>query len=452
MKKLIILLALSWLFLQSPLLAQYDGAPDGFTFRYTWTNYHYPITNEDLTLKEFNTGGVELGYVRHLNNFLNLAIPLNLGTANLPVTETEFVNKQYVGNLDALLHLKYFKEPNWFAPYLLAGVGANYEFAEKNFNLQIPLGIGLNFRFAPHLYLNAQTEYRLGIDDLRDNLQHSVGFMYLIGDYEKKEEIIEVENPDTDGDGIADADDDCPTEPGKAELNGCPDGDMDGVADKDDACPKVAGLASLNGCPDTDGDGITDSEDKCPNAAGSPGLGGCPDSDGDGIADPDDECPNEAGKVALKGCPDSDNDGVANAVDKCPNTPGPKSNDGCPEMKQEDKAVLDFATQAVEFETAKSILLPQSKEILNQVADVLKKYPDYHVRIEGHTDSVGDETNNLNLSKSRAKSCYDYLIARGINADRMNHEGFGESRPIADNRYKEGRQKNRRVEFKIFLP
>ncbi|TMM53312.1 hypothetical protein FEE95_19810 [Maribacter algarum] len=82
------------------------------------------------------------------------------------------------------------------------------------------------------------------------------------------------------------------------------DTDGDGVADADDACPSEAGLAALGGCPDADSDGVADKDDSCPNEAGLSDLAGCPDADGDGIADKDDACPNEAGVAALDGCPE----------------------------------------------------------------------------------------------------------------------------------------------------
>jgi hypothetical protein len=82
------------------------------------------------------------------------------------------------------------------------------------------------------------------------------------------------------------------------------DTDGDGVADADDACPNEAGVAALGGCPDADGDGVADKDDTCPNEAGVAALGGCPDADGDGIADADDACPTEAGVAATNGCPE----------------------------------------------------------------------------------------------------------------------------------------------------
>ena len=81
----------------------------------------------------------------------------------------------------------------------------------------------------------------------------------------------------------------------------------------------------------------------------------------------------------------------------------------------------------------------------------MKKYPAYNLKIEGHTDSDGKEDANLKLSKERAKTCYDYLVSKGVLASRMTHDGFGESRPIADNTTESGKATNRRVDFEMVL-
>ena len=139
---------------------------------------------------------------------------------------------------------------------------------------------------------------------------------------------------DTDGDGISDDKDHCPSLLGTTQTDGCPDGDHDGIKDSEDACPTLAGLKSNNGCPinDKDHDGIADSEDDCPDVPGTINLSGCPDSDGDGIQDNNDLCPDEAGPIDLKGCPDSDGDGVADYFDHCPDEKGSAKNKGCPEV------------------------------------------------------------------------------------------------------------------------
>lgn len=259
--------------------------------------------------------------------------------------------------------------------------------------------------------------------------------------------------PDMDGDGIADKDDSCPDQPGMRNTGGCPDTDGDGLIDSKDDCPEDAGLVSFGGCPDTDGDGIADKDDACPNEAGRKDRKGCPvvDSDADGVSDDKDDCPNVKGLVTMNGCPDTDGDGVIDELDKCPTTAGTKNGNGCPEIEKEDKATLDLAVKAIEFETGSARIKSRSFGDLDQIASILKKYPNYAVAINGHTDSQGDADKNLILSTNRAKSCQDYMIKKGIKSNRISYKGFGETEPIADNKTAAGRQKNRRVEFSLFI-
>src|SRR5690606_4439453 len=135
-----------------------------------------------------------------------------------------------------------------------------------------------------------------------------------------------------------------------------------------------------------------------------------PDRDGDGIEDRYDDCPDVPGLTAFAGCPDTDGDGIPDPKDACPNTAGPASNNGCPVIEKADREVLTFAMRAVQFELGKATLKPDSYSILNQIVNILKKYPDYHLVIEGHTDNTGSADVNQRLSESRAKSCYDYLV------------------------------------------
>ena len=107
-------------------------------------------------------------------------------------------------------------------------------------------------------------------------------------------------------------------------------------------------------------------------------------------------------------------------------------------------------TDIVQFETNKSILLPKSEELLNEVATAMKEHAEIKlVQIEGHTDKQGSAKLNMKLSDARAKSVRDYLIKQGIAGDRLVPKGFGETVPVADNNSEEGRYKNRRVDFKI---
>jgi len=286
--------------------------------------------------------------------------------------------------------------------------------------------------------------------------------------------------PDRDHDGITDLEDKCPDVAGMITLMGCPDRDNDGVTDAEDACPEVAGLAAFKGCPDTDSDGITDADDKCPTEAGPatnmgcpirdrdadgvvdaedacPGdkgpasTKGCPDRDMDGVADKDDACPDKKGDSMHKGCPDTDGDGVYDMDDRCVDKAGPASNRGCPEIRKEDRAKVELAVKAVQFESGKAKLLAKSNKVLDDVATVLINYPYYSLDLRGHTDSQGEADMNLALSKARAKTCFDYLISKGVPASRLSSEGFGETMPIADNMYAPGRALNRRVEFNLIV-
>lgn len=258
---------------------------------------------------------------------------------------------------------------------------------------------------------------------------------------------------DADGDGVPDDRDECPAEAGLRSTDGCPDTDGDGVADKYDLCPGETGKKYTSGCPDRDQDGIADKFDDCPDLAGPPERRGCPniDSDKDGVPDASDECPNIAAPGSPSGCPDSDGDGVHDGVDKCPTAFGPTTNQGCPELNKEVKEILALATSNVQFETGKAELLPFSYPVLVQLVEIMNKYKDYHLKIAGHTDNVGDENKNLKLSQDRAKACFDYFVSKGISPERMIHEGFGESRPVAPNTTVEGRAINRRVEFDLYL-
>ena len=144
---------------------------------------------------------------------------------------------------------------------------------------------------------------------------------------------------DRDGDGVPDDIDRCPDEPGPAWTAGCPDRDGDAVTDGEDACPDEWGLPEHGGCPppdDRDADGTIDDEDLCPDEYGSPDADGCPDRDGDTVADGADSCPDEWGLPEHEGCPDRDADGIVDREDACPDEPGEVGAHGCPDTGADD--------------------------------------------------------------------------------------------------------------------
>lgn len=120
----------------------------------------------------------------------------------------------------------------------------------------------------------------------------------------------------------------------------------------------------------------------------------------------------------------------------------------------EERAILRqgaiVITEAVNFEVGSDGILPESFQVLDDVAEILLSYPEItKVRVEGHTDSVGSAQNNQRLSEARAASVRQYLMEQGIAGERLESIGYGPSRPVADNGTAEGRAENRRVEFNI---
>jgi outer membrane protein OmpA-like peptidoglycan-associated protein len=230
------------------------------------------------------------------------------------------------------------------------------------------------------------------------------------------------------------------------------DSDGDGILDADDKCPTVPGLKQFQGCPDKDGDGIPDIEDKCPDDPGPKETQGCPigDTDHDGVPDKDDRCPKTPGPKENQGCPDSDGDTVNDADDQCPTVKGEPDNKGCPKYKQvtvkESKIEI---SQKIFFAFGQATILPKSFDILDEVAQALKDASKLRIRIEGHTDSVGTVEHNLALSEARAAAVREYLIGQGLAPDRLESKGYGPTLPLETNATAEGRERNRRVEFVI---
>jgi len=110
---------------------------------------------------------------------------------------------------------------------------------------------------------------------------------------------------------------------------------------------------------------------------------------------------------------------------------------------------LNDYSKTILFDTGKSTIRQESYAVLQNIVDIMKEYPNTSFVIEGHTDSVGRESSNQTLSENRAKSVRDYLTTIGMDGNRLSSIGYGESRPIAPNNTKAGRQQNRRVEISL---
>ena len=151
---------------------------------------------------------------------------------------------------------------------------------------------------------------------------------------------------------------------------------------------------------------------------------------------------NDADRLSTK---DSDGDGIPDRRDKCPFTAGPAENNGCPLVKPEVKHLADSAAREIYFAFNSSAIDPRSYPALDTLASTLLLDDKLFLDIEGHTDNIGTHRRNMKLSLDRAGVAKEYLVEKGVHAERIAVKGYGETRPVDTNFTEEGRARNRRI-------
>ncbi len=382
--------------------------------------------------------GLSLSYLNGITEQLDFMVNLGGSYLKYPFSYKSGISvpndSKFLLEADANVNVKLLSDKYVVVPYLSFGIGASM-YAGTYFAAYAPMGGGIQVGLGEGTYLNTRFVYNAMVSALSVNhLNYTIGIVSPLK--EKKEAPVVVPPPpppppvekDTDNDGILDSKDKCPTVPGTLKYDGCPvpDTDGDGINDENDKCPTVKGLAKYDGCPvpDRDKDGINDEEDKCPDVYGVARYQGCP-------------------------IPDRDKDGINDEEDKCPDVPGVRENQGCPAVKEEVVKRVNTSAKNIFFQVNKATLLPKSFKALNDVVAVLNDDAALKLDIEGHTDISGGDKINIPLSKARAKSVYDYMVSKGIDASRLTSEGFSSDRPIADNKTAKGKALNRRTEMKL---
>jgi OOP family OmpA-OmpF porin len=376
-------------------------------------------------------GGVGLSYIQALSQHADFVATGSGSFLNYPVPGAPVsINESFLMEVAATVNVKLLTDKYFVSPFLTTGVGASKY--RGYYGAFIPIGVGLQFNISNDAFFILNSQYRMrATETVNYHFYHSIG---VGGNLFPKKEVapkplpvlVAVPVKDRDGDGIVDSLDTCPDVAGVVSLHGCPDKDGDGITDADDKCPDVAGLARYNGCPvpDTDHDGINDENDKCPAVAGVARYQGCP-------------------------VPDTDGDGVNDEEDKCPNEVGTADNFGCPVIDKKVIEKINVAAKNIFFATGSSKLLPKSFKSLNEVAKILADNPSYKLVIDGHTDNTGMADKNQLLSESRAKAVSSYIEGKKIEATRLTPNGYGQDKPVADNKTVAGRAKNRRVELTV---
>jgi outer membrane protein OmpA-like peptidoglycan-associated protein len=153
------------------------------------------------------------------------------------------------------------------------------------------------------------------------------------------------------------------------------------------------------------------------------------------------EEPNEIKEIAVAPL-DSDSDGVIDADDKCQNTPDAIETDkyGCPKN----------LTLNIQFNYKSTDISDSSQQQISDFVKFLKDNIEYKVTIGGHSDNIGSDMYNLKLSTQRAESVAKAIISQGVDTSRVSYVGYGETRPVASNKTKEGRELNRRIEARLY--
>jgi outer membrane protein OmpA-like peptidoglycan-associated protein len=360
----------------------------------------------------------------------------------------------------------------------------------------IPVGLGAEFALSERVLLDFALggamsstydldSYRSGADDYWDSyFNASLGLTFTgencksdkdkdgLGKCDEEKIGTDPKNPDTDGDGLLDGEEylTYKTDP----LN--TDTDADGLSDYQEV--KSTGTNPL--IADTDGDGLSDGDevnkyktDPLVADTDKDGLNDGyevltsltnplkADTDGDGLTDGDEVLKYKTNPLVA----DTDGDGLTDSQEVLTyktdplkvDTDGGTVDDGT-EVKRgtdplnpEDDVVkvgVVYSFEDIYFDVNKSTIRPESEARLNKVLQTLQTYSDISVEISGHTDSDGSAKSNQKLSEARAESVKDWLVKKGIDAKRITTVGYGEDKPVADNKTKEGKQKNRRIEFK----
>jgi OOP family OmpA-OmpF porin len=373
--------------------------------------------------------GLAVTYFKGLKPHIDVAVGLGGSFVRYPMPNKVFSSDRLLLELSGTVNLKMTTDQYWVQPYIIAGISAHKYGSYYGGTMPLGLGLKVNLLDEANIFITSKYHVPITVETSNYYLQHSIGFASRLGK-KKEPKVIEPPKPpaDTDGDGIIDELDKCPTVKGLAKYDGCPvpDSDKDGINDEEDKCPAVFGLARYQGCPipDTDKDGINDEEDKCPTVFGVARYQGCP-------------------------VPDTDGDGVNDEDDKCVTIAGPADNFGCPVISEEIKKKVDIAARNILFVTGSAQLQSKSFKGLNDVVQIMKDNPAMSLSIDGHTDNVGADDRNQVLSENRANAVKKYIVSKGIDESRITATGYGESKPIADNNTAAGRQQNRRSELTL---
>ena len=366
---------------------------------------------------------------------------------------------------------------------------------EEGWTAIIPAGIGAEFALSDRVLLDFalggaltttydMDSYRAATDEFWDGyLNASLGLTFTgencnsdkdmdgLGKCDEKAIGTNPEVADTDGDGLLDGEEylTYKTNPLQADT------DLDGLTDNDE----VKSTKTNPLIADTDSDGLNDGEelnkyktDPLVADTDKEGLNDgyevvtsktnplLADTDKDGLTDAEELNKYKTNPLIA----DTDADGLSDSEEVLTHKTNPLIKDtdggtiddytevkrGTDPLNAEDDVVkigVPIVLDGITFDVNKTTIKPESENTLRKALKTLTTYPDIFVEIGGHTDSDGSAKSNLKLSQGRADSVKEWFVRQGVDAKRITTVGYGEDKPIADNKTKEGKQQNRRIDF-----
>ena len=406
---------------------------------------------------------------------------LNLGLMfadrfGLEINYSRLVNKEEDGNLYSLRGVYSFLPGRKAVPFVFVGMGES-NLLDKN-NLLFEYGAGVKYSLNSLFGVRADIRNVLTRNDwFKSSIVCTVGLTLQIGGVPRQPRVAEL-TADADGDGVRDSIDYCwNTPPSSAywkmvvDSRGCPvdedhngvpdyrdDADGDGVINYNDACPDTpkGWPVDIKGCPkDSDSDGIPDGKEM--------ELGTDPykaDTDGDGLSDYDEIYKYHTDPLKK----DTDGDGLSDYDEIFVYHTDPLKADTDADGFKDGEEVLTYKTdpnvpgdvipkifgeKAIFFNFDRSFIRKDAKPVLDEVAQFLIQYATANLHISGHTCNIGSDAYNFKLSLRRVNAAKDYLVKKGIPADRITTEGDGEKNPEYSNKTNDGREKNRRDDITV---
>jgi len=462
---------------------QYDQFKQGFGKGMLAAKYRFPFTGKNFDLGSrlvfhvpmganfmvhpsypFDTDsyGLELALLESIDFNQSLRLHLNQGIRWQGLKE----ESRYSEDLLLLsLALDYNLTKNWLA---FSELSSAIELDDKVEPIKDRLVFSQGVRYITPWSMGFNLAVNLGLSEDRTDgtIKRAEDWRVFFGVSFSKRTYL----ADDDEDGIPNIRDEQPRTPKGWPVDGkgmALDSDADGIPDGVDQEPNTFAGAVVDRygkAIDSDMDGVPDGIDKEAQTAKGAKVdkeGRAIDSDGDGVPDGIDLEPNSptGALVSVKGISiDGDGDGVPDGIDQEPASPkGAKVDVRGITISQLEAEFLTkgiLRVNKIYFDTGKATIKVESHNVLMEIGKMLEKYPDLKVQINGHTDAIGNDDFNFDLSVQRAESVRAFLVSRfsDINSYNLTVRGFGRSKPLSDNRTEDGRTLNRRVEFEVLNP